>query len=77
MVVGFVLIRTAPTRERDVYQSLLDVPGLVELHPLFGDHDLLAKVEAPSYDELGAIVVNGIRNVHGVVDTQTLTGMRF
>jgi DNA-binding Lrp family transcriptional regulator len=77
MAVGFVLISAAPSKEHDVYNHLLKVPEIVELHPLFGEYDLIAKIEASDFDSLGQIIVNRIRTIDGVMDTKTLTGTRF
>jgi DNA-binding Lrp family transcriptional regulator len=77
MAVGFVLISTAPQKEHDVYNTLLKVSEIVELHPLFGEYDLIAKLEAADFDTLGHVIVNKIRSIDGVVDTKTLTGTKF
>lgn len=77
MAVGFVLIHAETGLEHDVYNELLDVPEVVELHPLFGEYDLIGKIEAPDYDALGHIIVSRIRSKDGVADTKTLTGTRF
>ncbi len=42
MAIGFVLISTAPAKEHEVYNELLKVKEIVELHPLFGEYDLIA-----------------------------------
>lgn len=77
MVVGFVLISTAPGKEHDVYNRLKEVPEIVEIHPLFGEYDLIAKIEVKDFNLLGKIVVEKIRTIEGVVDTKTLTGIKF
>ncbi len=77
MAIGFVLITTAPTHEHDVYTKLSKVPEIIELHPLFGEYDLLARIEADDFENLGVIVVNKIRSIDGVIDTKTLTGTKF
>jgi DNA-binding Lrp family transcriptional regulator len=77
MAVGFVLISAAPGREHEVYNTLLKVSEIVELHPLFGEYDLIAKLEAADFDTLGHVIVNKIRSIEGVVDTKTLTGTKF
>lgn len=77
MVVGFVLISAAPGQEQSVYDALLKVPEITELHPLFGEYDLIAKVEAGDLDSLGQIVVRGIRSVEGIADTKTLAGTKL
>ena len=77
MPVGFVLISTAPAKEHQVYNELLKIKEIVELHPLFGEYDLIAKVEAKDLGELGEIVVEQVRSIDGVADTKTLTGTKF
>lgn len=77
MAVGFVLIHADAGREPDVYNELLEVPEIIELHPLFGEYDLIGKVEASDYDTLGQIITSSIRAVDGVEDTKTLTGTKF
>ena len=77
MAVGFVLISTAPAKEHEVYNGLLKVKEIVELHPLFGEYDLIAKIEADDFNVLGQVVVDSIRTIPGVIDTKTLTGMKF
>ena len=77
MAVGFVLINTAPAHEHEVYNELCKVPKVVELHPLFGEYDLIAKIESDDFEGLGDIVLNTIRSVKGVIDTKTLTGTKF
>lgn len=76
-VVGFVLISTAPAKEHQVYNELLKIKEIVELHPLFGEYDLIAKVEVDDLEELGKVVVEKIRSIDGVADTKTLTGTKF
>ena len=77
MALGFVLVSTEAGAENDVYEQLAQLPELKEVHPLRGEYDLIAKVEADDFDSLGRVVVDRIRSVDGVVDTRTLTGTRF
>jgi DNA-binding Lrp family transcriptional regulator len=77
MAVGFVLINVATAHEHDIYNTLSKIPQIVELHPLFGEYDLIAKIDAKDFEELGTIIVNKIRSITGVLDTKTLTGLTF
>ena len=77
MAIGFVLISSAPAKEHEVYNELLKVKEIVELHPLFGEYDLIAKIEAEDFNVLGQVVVDKIRSIAGVIDTKTLTGIKF
>ena len=74
MAIGFVLINAAPAHEHEVYTKLSKVPEIVEVHPLFGEFDLIAKIDAEDFEKLGEIVVKKIRSIKGVIDTKTVTG---
>ncbi|MGA1848716.1 MAG: Lrp/AsnC family transcriptional regulator [Thermoplasmatota archaeon] len=75
MVIGFILISTSPSREQEVLQALTRMPQVKEAELLFGEYDIILKVEAGSMDELARIVLKKIRKVPGVLDTETLSGM--
>jgi len=77
MAIGFVLISVAPAHEHEVYNKLSKTPEIIEVNPLFGEYDLIAKIEAEDYKKLGEVIVSKIRSVEGVVDTKTLTGAKF
>ena len=77
MAIGFVLISAAPAHEHEVYNKLSKVPEIIELHSLFGEYDLIAKIEAEDFENIGNIVVNKIRTIDGIIDTKTLTGTKF
>lgn len=49
---------------------------VVGAHPLFGEYDIIAEVEAPDFDSLGEYTNGVIRRIPGVIDTKTLTGIK-
>ena len=77
MAVGFVLIKVMPRKERSVYEKLLKLEEVEELHPLFGEYDLIAKISVKDFEELSEVVVKKIRSIDGVIETKTLTGAKF
>jgi len=77
MAVGFVLINVAPGVEKKVFDTMIKWEEIQELYPLFGDYDLIAKIEAPDYETLSDIVVHKIRAIKGVTETKTLTAAKF
>ncbi|VVB61768.1 putative HTH-type transcriptional regulator [uncultured archaeon] len=77
MVVGFVLMNISPLHEYEVFNILSKFPEIIELHPLFGEYDLLAKIQAEDYESIGEIVIKKIKTINGITDTKTLTGLRF
>ena len=69
---AFVLISLDSAREQDILQELANMKEIKEAHILFGEWDMLAKVELESPEALGTFVMNEIRNVPGVKLTSTL-----
>lgn len=77
MALGWVLVKTKPGRDREVFQALVKAPGVEEVFPLFGDWDVILKMEAADFDELGRRIVQGVRSIPGVHSTHTLTVTMF
>ncbi len=77
MAIGFVLIKVMPRKERSVYERLAKLSEVEELYPLFGEYDLIAKINVKDFEELSDVVVNKIRSIDGVIETKTLTGAKF
>ena len=77
MFIVFILIKAAPSFEHEVYNKLSKIQKITDLQPLFGEYDLIAKIEADNFEKLGEIVISNIRSVKGVIDTKTLTGVKF
>jgi len=77
MAIGFVLINVETGQEREVYETLMSTDAVKEVHPLFGEYDLITKLEADSFDELSELVVDKVRGLDGVTETKTLTGAKF
>lgn len=73
MAIGFVLMHIIPGHECEVYNKLAKVPQIIEFHPLFGEYDLIVKIEANDFEDIGNIVTNKIKSIYGIVDTKTLT----
>lgn len=77
VALGFVLVTTEAGKEHDVYNQLLKVPEVRELMPLFGEYDLIAKVEAKDIDALGSAIMGSIRTIPGVMATKTLAAAKL
>lgn len=79
MAIGFALLSISPLHEKAVYETLNDkdkIPEIVEIHPLFGEFDILVKIECNDIDSIGDVVINKIRSTKGVLDTKTLIGTK-
>ena len=76
MAVGFALLSISPLHEKNVFDSLKNIPEITEVHPLFGEYDILLKIECPDIDSIGMVIIKKIRSIQGVVDTKTLIGTK-
>jgi len=76
MAIGFALISISPLNEKQVYETIKNMPQVIEVHPLFGEYDLLVKIECKDIDAIGEVVIRNIRATKGVMDTKTLIGTK-
>ena len=77
MAIGFVLMHISPLHEHEVFNKISQLQDVLEVHPLFGEYDLIAKIEAKDYDRIGEIVIHKIRTIDGITDTKTITGLKL
>ena len=77
MVIGFVLIHVSPLHEYEVFNKLSKLHEVIEIHPSFGEYDLIAKIEAEDYESIGEIILQKIKTIKGITDTKTLTGIKL
>ena len=76
MAIGFALLSISPLNEKEVFEALKRMNEITEVHPLFGEYDILVKIECGDIDTIGEIVIKRIRSLKGIVDTKTLIGTR-
>jgi DNA-binding Lrp family transcriptional regulator len=77
LAVAYVLITTATGKEGFVLEQMQKLPGLSEVHQLFGQFDMIARMETKDYDVLCDEVLGKIRTIPGVTGTRTLICARF
>ena len=73
MVIAYVLINTKPGKEREVLEKIkqMDIK-LLDSALLYGEYDIIIKVEVDTIDKLRSIVLDKIRQLEGVERTVTL-----
>jgi DNA-binding Lrp family transcriptional regulator len=74
MAVGYVLVNVSPGNEYEAFQIIKDIENVVDTTLLFGDYDIIVKLEADSLGIIAKTVVDTIRQVPGVTDSKTLAG---
>ena len=76
MLSAYVLIETEVGKVAHVAQALGDLDGVQLAEDLAGPYDVIARIQAPSLDQLGRLVVSRIQLVDGVTRTLTCTVIR-
>jgi DNA-binding Lrp family transcriptional regulator len=71
-MLAWVLLTCVPGKERDVYLQLLDIPAVSEVSVVYGELDLVARIEFKSEKEMSRTLIEDMRNVSGVRKTETL-----
>jgi DNA-binding Lrp family transcriptional regulator len=75
--VAYVLITTATGKENSVLDRIRELPELTEAHQLFGQYDIIARMETEDYDRLCDVVLQKVRSIQGVTGSRTLICARF
>jgi|TARA_B110000444_G_C18851666_1_gene606260 uncharacterized protein with GYD domain len=74
MAIGFVLITTLPGEENNVRTALDNIALVTNRWMLFGEYDIIARVQADEEYALTRCIVEDIRSLSGIADTKTLIG---
>ena len=77
MPEAFVLFKTEPTREREVYLALSGNQAVAEVHVLYGEFDLLVRISSETSNELSKMLIQDFRQINGVRETQTMIAVDY
>ena len=72
MSIAYCLVSIAPGKEHDVDSELAKVRGIIEIYPLWAKYDMLLKIEAADFHEIGELVGERVKKTQNVIDTKTL-----
>ena len=73
MVQAYILIQTDVGKAASVATAIAALEGVALAEDVTGPYDVIARVEAPSVDELGQLVIARIQDVKGITRTLTCT----
>jgi len=71
-MIGYILISLKEGDEQDVMSTLAEYDWVNESHILFGEWDIIAKVEVSNPEELATLVMDKIRTISQVKVSSTL-----
>jgi len=72
---AWILIKVPAKQIGPLVDHLRDVPGIVEASGIYGETDVIAKVEVPDPDALDELVTNRIQTISVVESTRTFIGI--
>ena len=68
----YVQIMLDSAKEQEIFETLRDMKEVKEVHILFGEWDMMAKLELSSPEALGSFVMEKVRPIPGVKYTSTM-----
>jgi DNA-binding Lrp family transcriptional regulator len=73
VVQAYILIQTEVGRSSEVAIEISQISGVTMAEDVTGPYDVIARIEAPTVDALGQIVIAKIQDVKGITRTLTCT----
>jgi DNA-binding Lrp family transcriptional regulator len=71
-VLAYVLFKVSSGSERDVCKKLIEFDEVVHADIIFGEYDVISKVETPELFNLEEFISLKVRNVPNVLVTSTM-----
>ena len=72
---AYILLITKPLFEHDIYYALYKAEEISEVYPLFGEYDIICKINAVDREAIQKVVEEKIKSIDGVLCTKTLMGI--
>lgn len=72
MIIAYVLIKTKPGKELEVIENLKKISEIKELFTVYGEYDVVVKVNTNLLEDLNSILLEKIRKCNDITSTTTL-----
>lgn len=69
---AFILVKTVPGKDREIYNKLREHKEVREAVPVFGIYDIIIRVDVREDTDLDSFVFNKLRKIEGITETMTL-----
>ncbi|MEW5792600.1 MAG: Lrp/AsnC family transcriptional regulator [Pseudomonadota bacterium] len=76
MVNALVMLTVARDKVNAVAEQLAEMPGISEVYSVAGRYDLVAIIRVRDNDSLAELVTNRLRQVEGILNSETLIAFR-
>lgn len=77
MVQAYILVQTEVGKSSTVARAISGLDGVLSAEDVTGPYDVIARIEAPTVDELGRMVIARIQEVPHITRTTTCTVVHF
>ena len=71
-VGAFVLITTKSGGEKNVVETLKKLPEVKEARILYGEYDIIAKIQSADIQKLNSFLLEKVRPIKDIENTSTL-----
>lgn len=71
-MISYILITTEHGKEEEIFNKVSQIKQVENAHIIFGEWDLIIKVNVENSEELAAIIMDDIRKFEGVRLTSSL-----
>ncbi|MBR9689913.1 MAG: Lrp/AsnC family transcriptional regulator [Candidatus Altiarchaeota archaeon] len=72
MVLAYIMVRVDAGKERDVLSAVKDMSEVKESHTIYGEWDLIIKIDVSNVEGITAFVVEKLRKIDAVKLTSTM-----
>lgn len=76
MITAIVLVDCASDAIPQVAETIADLPGVSEVYSVTGHVDLIVMVRVREFDDVAAVIADGINKVPDVLNTETHIAFR-
>lgn len=76
MISAYVLMRIKPGMDRTVLKVAKKLTQVKATETLYGEYDMLIRVEVETLDDLDSFIFDTIRNIKGVESSTTLIAIK-
>ncbi|EHR78137.1 AsnC family transcriptional regulator [Thermococcus litoralis DSM 5473] len=77
MMEAFVLIIVKPGNEDLVYEKLNDIPQVKEIYKVYGEYDIIIRIEIENIKELDSFHDEILRKIREIEMTETLIASSY
>jgi DNA-binding Lrp family transcriptional regulator len=71
-VKAYVLVVTDPGATKRVYDALIKINGVTEVHEVMGPYDIIVEMDVPNLVDVPPILSTQIRTIDGIQSTTSL-----